>query len=92
MEGRSGPGGCTWSGTGRYSPSGRHDISLAFGRVPHYSAKLELDPNFHFPLTITCPGLPPQVGDFYPSLWGGSSWLHTGTLVRRLKDPGLTEV
>ena len=30
-----------------------------------------------------------RVMDFYLLLWGGSSWLHTGTLVRHLEDPGL---
>ncbi len=91
VEGRSGPGGCTWSGAGQYTPSGHHDINVAFGRVPHYSAKLDIDPNFHFPVTIACPS-ESRVMDFYPLLWGGSSWLRTGTLVRHLKDPGLTHL
>ena len=85
--------GCVWAGAGTYDPTTwAAPIHLAFGRVPHYSARDIVKTDYHFTTTMTCPGHQPGNSEISPSLYGFPRWLDTGPMVRALKDPGLVRL
>jgi hypothetical protein len=86
-------GECTGTGTGRYTPTEADGVKLNFGQPNgSYSAFTPIDPNFNFPVTITCPDVPPATAPFYPHLLTSGSWMITGFTPRRFPDPGLKRV
>jgi hypothetical protein len=86
-------GGCTWNGSGTYNPSTWPAlVHLAFGQLPHYSARDIVKTDYAVTTTITCPGHQPGNSQISPSLFGFPRWFDTGPHVRALKDPGLVRL
>ena len=85
-------GGCTGTGTGTYTPRPEDAVTLTFGQQPRYTALIPIDPDFHFTVTVTCPGVPPAPAPFYPGLVAAGSWMNTGPNPRRFPDPGLERI
>jgi hypothetical protein len=85
--------GCTWTGSGTYHPTAWPAIlQLAFGRVPHYSARDIVKDDYSFTVTMNCPGHQPGHSEISPSLYGFPRWLDTGPMVRALNDPGVVRL
>jgi hypothetical protein len=89
-----GAGGCTWRGSGTYTPAEAGDrIDLRFGaRFAIYSAHTRTSTAFHFTATITCPPpATPITFELFPANQVSAlGWLATG--VKRLPLQGLTRL
>jgi hypothetical protein len=86
-------GGCTWSGSGTYNPqTWPAPLHLAYGRVPHYSARDIVKTDWAFTANVACPGHGTSHPSISPSLWGFTRWFDTGPNARPLRDPGLVRL
>lgn len=78
--------GCSASGTGTYTPSSTDGFRLRFGKDPGYTVLGGVvPPDYHFPVTITCPSAPPV-----PIVWfAAGPWIRIGPTEKPFADPGL---
>ena len=87
-----GAGGCTFSGTGRYTPSTADGFfQLDFGDDPSYTGGFAINPNFHFIVTRDCGHGDIATIDFTPSPFFLGTWLDSGPELA-FRDPGVTRL
>jgi hypothetical protein len=81
--------GCSASGTGQYTPTSTDGFKLRFGKDPRYTVLGGVvPPDYHFPVTITCPSAPPVPIEWYAA----GPWIRIGPTEKSFPDPGLQRI